>query len=296
MAFKMQHGLYEWMVMPFELSIVSSIFMIQEGAPSSFFSEKLSGSKKNYPAYDLELYVIVQSLKHWHYYPVQREFILVTDHEALNISMEFTFALRHQVGNLNRVADTFSHHTLLFTTMSTRIVGFEAFPDMYTIDPSFGKIIQEIISELHNKGHFGRENTLALISSDYYWPKLSSDVAHYVGCCYVCQRSKEALTNAGLYTPLPIPKAPWIDVSMNFVLDLPRTQGAMDFIFVVVDRFFKMAHFIAYRETMDVIWIAHLYFREIVLQKINDDAYRLRLPSHLKTSSEAPKSLFCGFQ
>jgi hypothetical protein len=55
----------------------------QEGRPIAFFSEKLSGSKKNYFTYDLEFYVIVQSLKHWRHYLVQKEFILITDHEAL---------------------------------------------------------------------------------------------------------------------------------------------------------------------------------------------------------------------
>jgi len=47
----------------------------QEGRPIAFFSEKLSGSKKNYSTYDLEFYAIVQSLKHWHHYLVHKEFI-----------------------------------------------------------------------------------------------------------------------------------------------------------------------------------------------------------------------------
>jgi hypothetical protein len=82
---------------------------------------------------------------------------------------------------------------------------------------------------------------LALISSDYYWPKLTSDVAHFVEHCYVCQKSKGVLTNAGMYTPLPVPEAPWLNVSMDFVSGLPRTQRACDSILVVVDRFSKMA-------------------------------------------------------
>ena len=76
--------------------------------------------------------------------------------------------------------------------------------------------------------------------------------------------SKEFFSNAGLYTPLPIPKAPWFDVSINFVMGLSHTQRALDSILVVVDRFSKMANFIACQKTMDDASIANLYFKDIV--------------------------------
>jgi len=52
---------------------------------------------------------------------------------------------------------------------------------------------------------------------------------------------------------------------MDFMEALPRRQGGRDSIMVVVDRFTKMAHFVAcHKADDDASHIADLYFKEII--------------------------------
>nr|KYP76123.1 Transposon Ty3-I Gag-Pol polyprotein [Cajanus cajan] len=93
---------------------------------------------------------------------------------------------------------------------------------------------------------------------------MKKDVQRFCTRCIACLQAKSTTKPHGLYTPLPISNAPWVDISMDFVLGLPRAQRGKDFIFVVVDRFSKMAHFIPCYKVGDASNIAKLFFQEIV--------------------------------
>ncbi|XP_022863233.1 uncharacterized protein LOC111383356 [Olea europaea var. sylvestris] len=368
----------------------------QEGHPIPFFSEKLNEAWRQYSAYDMEFYALVQTLKHWRPYLLHKEFILFTDHDALkhlhsqnklsakharlmDFLQQFDFVIRHKSGAENKVADSLSHRLHLLALFSANFVGFQSLKSQYEDDRDFGpvwkalhpnfvasnvdysqvgatetgRVVHQVVDHCRvcqlNKG--GKQNTglytplsipskpwqdlsmdfvlgrtfdasrVAVLFSQkavrlhgvpstiisdrdvkfmsYTWKTLWATmrskllyssafhpqtdgqtevtnqsvgnllkrgrvVHQVVDHCRVCQLNKGGKQNTGLYTPLSIPSKPWQDLSMDFVLGLPKAVRRNDSIMVVVDRFSKMSHFIPCRRTFDASRVAVLFSQKAV--------------------------------
>lgn len=123
------------------------------------------------------------------------------------------------------------------------------------------------MNEFHSTpfgGHSGFFRTYKKISAIFFWEGMKEDVKRFVAECEVCQRAKyETTSPAGLLQPLPVPLKIWEDLSMDFVMGLPKAKG-YDTILVVVDRLTKYRHFLVVRHPYTAKDIAGIFIREIV--------------------------------
>ena len=212
----------------------------------------------------------------------------------------FPYIIKHKKGKDNVIADALSRRYTMLSQLDCRIFGLESIKGQYELDAAFKDVILNckegrawnkyvlndgylfranrlcipvgsvrllLLQEAHGgglMGHFGATKTLDVLANHFFWPQMMRDVQRFVSRCTTCQKAKSHLNPHGLYMPLPVPSIPWADISMDFVLGLPRTKRGRDSVFVVVDRFSKMAHFIPCHKSDDAVHIADLFFQEIV--------------------------------
>ncbi|KAK8554939.1 hypothetical protein V6N13_016193 [Hibiscus sabdariffa] len=211
----------------------------------------------------------------------------------------FPYVIHYKKGKENVVADALSRRYVLLNCLDSHLIGFAYIRELYGNDPDFcekfnacekcavgkfyrhdGYLFKEnricipqgsmrdiLLREAHEgglMGHFGVTKTLQTLKEHLFWPKMRRDVERFCERCVTCKKAKSKVSPQGMYLPLPIPDFPWTDISMDFVLGLPRTKTGRDSIFVVVDRFSKMAHFIACHKTDDAVNVANLFFRDVV--------------------------------
>lgn len=89
-------------------------------------------------------------------------------------------------------------------------------------------------------------------------------VEEFIKQCSVCQQAKHMNhPPTGLLQPLPIPEGVWMDIFMDFIEGLPKSQG-YSVIMVVVDRLTKFAHFMVVKHPYTTSSITQLFIDNFV--------------------------------
>jgi hypothetical protein len=113
------------------------------------------------------------------------------------------------------------------------------------------------------EGHFGIKKIVGMLQKHFYWPKFRQEVSKYIRYCIAYAIAKPTTKKQGLYNPLPTPNRPWESISMDYVSVLLSTKWGNDFVFVVVDHFYKMAILVAYKKNIKIEATTKLFFERI---------------------------------
>jgi hypothetical protein len=107
---------------------------------------------------------------------------------------------------------------------------------------------------------------------------MKQDVHNFVAKCDVFQDKKgETVKSLGTLQPLSIPPAIWLDISMDFIVGLPKSRNK-SIIMVVVDRISKYAHFC----------LQHPFTTSVVAQIFMDQVFKLHGMPHSIVSDHDP--------
>ncbi|GKF46679.1 putative reverse transcriptase domain-containing protein, partial [Tanacetum coccineum] len=98
--------------------------------------------------------------------------------------------------------------------------------------------------------HPGSDKMYQDMKKLYWWPNMKSDIATYVSKCLTCAKVKaEHQRPSGLLVQPNIPQWKWDNITIDFVMKLPKSSQGYDTIWVIVDRLTKSSIFVPMRET-----------------------------------------------
>ncbi|WVZ80502.1 hypothetical protein U9M48_027972 [Paspalum notatum var. saurae] len=242
--------------------------LMQEGKVIAYASRQLRKHERHYLFGNrCEIYTDHKSLK---YIFTQNE-LNTRQRRWLELIKDYDMEIHYHPGKTNVVADALSRKSYeIWEQIKVGKAphfredeqGTVWYKDRICV-PDVDSIRKFILSEAHDTAysiHPGGTKMYYDLKERFWWYGMKRAVAEYVAVYDTCQRVKaEYERPIGLLQPLKILEWKWKEISMDFIVGLPRTQKGYNSIWVVVDRLTKVAHFIPVNTTYSGARLAELY-------------------------------------
>ncbi|GKB23827.1 putative reverse transcriptase domain-containing protein [Tanacetum coccineum] len=213
--------------------------LMQKEKVIAYASRQLKVHEKNYTTHDLELGVVVFSLKMWRHYMYGTKCVVFTDHKSLQhilgqkelimrqrrwleLLSDYDCEIRYHPGKANVVADALTR---------TRADGTMCLNNRSWI-PLYSDLRALIMHESHKSKysiHAGSDKMYQDLKKLYWWPNMKAEIATYVA-----------------------------------VFKNAKTATGQDMIWVIIDRLTKSAHFFPMREDDTLEKLTRQYLKEVV--------------------------------
>ena len=122
----------------------------------------------------------------------------------------------------------------------------------WDIIKSMHKGLGDTLESTSMGGHVGQNKTRDKITAQYFWPKITEQVAQYIPACPACQKAKFVSlqkTNAELHS-IHIPNKIWTQIGIDLMGTLKETEEGYRYILTVIHYFTKYMELILLRRKM----------------------------------------------
>ncbi|GJT58481.1 putative reverse transcriptase domain-containing protein [Tanacetum coccineum] len=278
------------------------VVLMQRDKVIAYASRQLKIHEKNYTTHDLELRAVVFALKIWRHYMYGTKCTVFTDHKSLQhilnqkelnmrqrrwlelLIMTIGLDLPKQILNAQTEArkpeniknedvggmlieNSKDLEKLRTKKLEPRADGTLCLNGRSWL-PCYGNLRTVIMHESHKSNYSiypGSDKMYQDIKKLYWWPNMKANIATYVSKCLTCAKVKaEHRRPSGLLVQPEIPQWKCYNITIDFVMKLPKSSQGYDTIWVIVDRLTKSAIFVPIRETDPMEKLARMYLKEVV--------------------------------